>query len=138
MKLDYNELMQQNQDTITAITTLYRLRTLKEQEIIKIFEEIDTKLLKTNTLMPNDIISAIITASKYNNKYFKSYWILFKLFYEKYHPKQIFCISNIFDYFVYKEYGIVFDKLIKVKLMILKAKIIQWTFTKKTQFTEQS
>ncbi|EAY03931.1 hypothetical protein TVAG_314610 [Trichomonas vaginalis G3] len=116
MKLDYNELMQQNQDTITAMTTLYRLRTLKEQEIIKIFEEIDTKLLKTNTLMPNDIISAIITASKYNNKYFKSYWILFKLFYEKYHPKQIFCISNIFDYFVYKEYGIVFDEFTKGKI----------------------
>ncbi|EAY11119.1 ankyrin repeat protein, putative [Trichomonas vaginalis G3] len=61
-------------------------------------------------MSPSKVCEIISCASEYNNKFFKSYWILFKKVYEEYHPKKINEISSTFDYFVYKEYGFMFNE----------------------------
>ncbi|EAY05440.1 hypothetical protein TVAG_197410 [Trichomonas vaginalis G3] len=113
-KFSYQVLFSLYNDYDNTFNELYRLNTFNEGEIEKVYKDIKTQLIETNYFSPSDIIKIISSISIYNNRYIKSYWILFKKIYEKYHPKRIKNISPLFDYFVYKEYGIIFDETNKI------------------------
>ncbi|EAY13390.1 ankyrin repeat protein, putative [Trichomonas vaginalis G3] len=58
-------------------------------------------------MSPIQLLSVIQTASFLNNRYLRSYWSLFKKIFEEYRPNQVENINPLFDYFIYKEYGII-------------------------------
>lgn len=115
----YDELIELCSDYINTINAIYRLRTFDEYEISKIYKDIKINLLESKIILPTHIFQIISTASRFNCRYYKSYWNIFKKFFEEYHPKQVENLSPVFYYFVYKEYGIILDEknLILLKLI---------------------
>ena len=106
-KMNPNELMELFKDYINIFNTIYRLHTFDEDKINNIYIEIKTKLIETKIISPSELVNILSTASEYNNRYFKSYFAIFKKLFEEYHPNDANSLRNIFNYFIYKEYGIV-------------------------------
>ncbi|KAI5537068.1 proteasome regulatory particle assembly [Trichomonas vaginalis G3] len=105
----YNELMQLSKDYNDNFNSLYRLHTYNEDEINNIFQVIKRELIQSKMFLPSQLLKILSTASKYNCRYFKSYWSLFKKLYEEYHPRVPKHTSIPFLYFLYKEFGILID-----------------------------
>ncbi|EAY20005.1 hypothetical protein TVAG_402610 [Trichomonas vaginalis G3] len=101
--------MERNKDYVNAYDALYKLSSSNEDQIDKIYQDIKINLIETNVFPPSQMLANIIDISKFNNRYFKSYWLIFKKIFEEYHLTEIKSNSTIFNYFVYKEYGIVLD-----------------------------
>ncbi|EAY05362.1 hypothetical protein TVAG_130960 [Trichomonas vaginalis G3] len=112
----FNKLMPLCMEYCNCVRTLYQLKTANDEEIHKIHKMIKDKMIDTKILTPERVILIISQVIIYNNRFFPSYWKLFKLIYEEYHPKHIKKITAIFDYFVYKEYVFVFDAKNKEKI----------------------
>ncbi|EAY22028.1 ankyrin repeat protein, putative [Trichomonas vaginalis G3] len=104
-KIVYDELMELNKGYINTFNALYNLKTFEENEIDKIYQDIKLNLIETKILFPDQILEAIGVASKFNNKYLKSYWAIFKKLFEEYRPNKFRSENSIINYFVYKEYG---------------------------------
>lgn len=81
------------------------MNSFDENEIKAIYEMIKCKLIETNTVSATEILTEIIYASKYNNQYLKTYWVLFKMIFEEYQIKFKFD-SDVFKYFVIQEYKV--------------------------------
>ncbi|EAY22183.1 hypothetical protein TVAG_093570 [Trichomonas vaginalis G3] len=113
-KAHTEELISKYKDYIATIDALYKLKTRNEDEIDQLFKMIKTNLFDTNLSTPKMIIQQIAGITSCCCHYFKSYWTLFKKIYEEYHPTPSITLSPVFDYFVYKEYGIVFDERSKM------------------------
>lgn len=103
--LEYDKLMPMYQDYHDTYTALYRLHTYDEDELLQIYQMVKTNLIDKNVFMPYQILEQISKIFKYNNRYLKSYWFIFKKIYEEYKPEKIDNISTAFNYFVYQEYG---------------------------------
>ncbi|EAY15353.1 ankyrin repeat protein, putative [Trichomonas vaginalis G3] len=114
-KWNFAELMEINKDYIDAFDSLYRLKTFDSDKIDQIYNKIKNVLIESKMFPPSIICEIISSIIKYNNRYLKSYWALFKKIYEEYQPKDIKHVSSVFDYFVFKEYGIVFNESHKDK-----------------------
>ncbi|EAY21209.1 hypothetical protein TVAG_283780 [Trichomonas vaginalis G3] len=109
-KCNYNELMELTKDYQNVFDSLYKLKTFDNAEIDKIYDDIKKNLIETKILNPEQIASKISNIAQYNNRYFKSYWTIFKKLFEEYRIKKAPDITSVFDYFVFKEYGIVLDQ----------------------------
>ncbi|EAY22997.1 hypothetical protein TVAG_182330 [Trichomonas vaginalis G3] len=103
--IDFNQLMELCKDSRDSLKALYQLNTHDENDINKIYTN-----LKEQIDSPEKLVEQIILASKYNLRFFKSYWTIFKKVFGEFHPKRVQNISPIFDYMVFKEYGIVFQE----------------------------
>ena len=114
------ELLVTYKDYIETFNSLYQLKSENEEEIRKLYNKIKTYLIDTKYFDVAQIITIVSKIIKYRNGYLKSYFTLFKMFYEEYHPKYIHGISQIFDYFVYKEYGFVFNRTHMIFIKNLK------------------
>ncbi|EAY14546.1 hypothetical protein TVAG_388790 [Trichomonas vaginalis G3] len=106
----YADLMSMNQDYNDTFMSIYRLHTSDEHEIDIIFEKIKRNLVEPKIFSPTDIMATISNISKYNNRYYKSYYSLFKKLYEEYRPTKVPDITFAFDYFAYKDYGVILEK----------------------------
>ncbi|EAY10155.1 hypothetical protein TVAG_088700 [Trichomonas vaginalis G3] len=115
---DYLVLIDVCKDYVNAFNALYRLHTYDDVEIEKIYREIKKVFIDSELYEPIQILEIISDAAIYNNGYFKSYWMIFKKIFEGIDHSQIYTISNLFDYFVYKEYGILFNEK--------KCKLFKW------------
>ncbi|EAY18878.1 hypothetical protein TVAG_295300 [Trichomonas vaginalis G3] len=109
-KYDYDELMELTKEYRETFDSLYKLHTQNEGDIDIIYQLVENNLIKTEYLTPSEVLRKISFISICNNRYIKSYWILFKKIFEKYHPREVSGIEIIFNYFAYKEYGIILDK----------------------------
>ncbi|EAY21320.1 hypothetical protein TVAG_166950 [Trichomonas vaginalis G3] len=109
----YAELLVTYKDYVETFNSLYQLKSENEEEINKLFNMIKTNLIDTKYFGVDQIIKIFSNIIIYRNGYLKSYFALFKKFYEEYHPKQVPGISVIFNYFAYKKYGIVLDNMRK-------------------------
>ncbi|EAY01244.1 hypothetical protein TVAG_027120 [Trichomonas vaginalis G3] len=92
-------------DSRDSLKAFYKLHTHNQSKIDNIYDSI-----KTQIDSPEKLIEQIILASKYNLRYLKSYWAIFKKLFEEFHPKRVHNISPIFDYMVFEEYGFVFQE----------------------------
>ena len=88
------------------IRALYRINTDVESAISKVFIDLDNQLIESIKYPPFRILSLIQTASIYNNRYFRSYLSIFKMFYLKYPQISTKDVSTIFQYFLRKEFCI--------------------------------
>lgn len=110
-KLSYNEAVSQYKGYIDTFNSIFKLKTTSKDEIKQIFEQIKTNLIEPKIFTSKLLILSITNLVPYNNRYFKSYWELFKLIYEKYPVKKHYSeIPEFFDYFIYKQYGSVLDQ----------------------------
>ena len=105
-KMNFHELMSLYKEFNDTFDELYRLRTNNEEMLDKICNDIKIHLINTKYLRPSDILIILEYLSRFNNRYLKSYWYIFKKIYEEYRPDHINNFLFGFDYFVYKEYGI--------------------------------
>ncbi|EAY08459.1 ankyrin repeat protein, putative [Trichomonas vaginalis G3] len=119
---DYNEMSSMFKDYMDTMTSLYRLKTRNEEEITEIYKKIKTNLIETEIFSAEAMLSEISNIVVYNNRYLRSYWRIFKMIYEEYHPEKVPHISFVFNYFANQEYGIVLNDKDKIKysLCILK------------------
>ncbi|EAY06831.1 hypothetical protein TVAG_314060 [Trichomonas vaginalis G3] len=106
----YQEIMTMNKSYDDTFNALYKLKTYKEDEINKIFEDIKTNLIEKEAFSPSQMCKIVANIARHRNKYFKSYWTIFKKIYNQYQPISINKIDSVFDYFMNKEYGIIFNK----------------------------
>ncbi|EAY11465.1 hypothetical protein TVAG_248320 [Trichomonas vaginalis G3] len=102
----YSELMNTYKDYDDLFVRLYRLHTYKEEEVDEIYQEIKKQLLETKMFTPIKLISILYTAAKFNNRYLRSYFAIFKMIFDEYHITTDSGISSIFLYFLNTEYGI--------------------------------
>ena len=102
----YSELMNTYKDYDDLFVRLYRLHTYKEEEVDEIYQEIKKQLLETKMFTPIKLISILYTAAKFNNRYLRSYFSIFKKIFDEYHITTDSGISSIFLYFLNMEYGI--------------------------------
>ena len=110
-KPDYNELMELTKDYIDTFDTIFRLTTLNEDEIDKLYNDIKSKLIETKKVPLSDIFKAIQMAALYNNRYLNSYWLLFKKFFNEYHPLNgIEFVNQGFAALYIKEYNTEYDE----------------------------
>ncbi|EAY03105.1 hypothetical protein TVAG_415390 [Trichomonas vaginalis G3] len=105
----YNELMGTYKDYCDAFDSLYKLKTKDEKELTVIYQDIKI-LIDSYKYPPNTILMDISRISKFNNRYMKSYLYIVKQIFEEYQPKEIKHINPVFDYILYKEYGIVLEE----------------------------
>ncbi|EAY19812.1 ankyrin repeat protein, putative [Trichomonas vaginalis G3] len=101
----YTTLSNKYKDYIEGFDMLYQLKALNEDEIKKVYDIIKTNLIDTMKCSPSDIINQIFQNIVIRNRYLKSYWTLFKMIYEEYHPKLTGPINSTLDCLLYKEYG---------------------------------
>ncbi|EAY06644.1 hypothetical protein TVAG_322640 [Trichomonas vaginalis G3] len=101
------ELLELFKDQTNTTDEIYKLKSFNEADLKKIYKDIQIYLIETKIYTPSEILLMISKASKFNCRYFKSYWFIFKKVYEEYHPQQVKRLEPIFDYFIYKEYNIV-------------------------------
>ncbi|EAY09151.1 hypothetical protein TVAG_363660 [Trichomonas vaginalis G3] len=106
----YDEVMSFAKDYIDTINALYQLKANDEEEIDAFYKFLKTNLLDTKLYKPGELIREIQDVAVFNNRYFKSFWTIAKRIFEDYQPKVIERITPLFDYFFYKEYGIVFNE----------------------------
>ena len=102
--------MEVSKDYNDILTKLYKLKPCTDDEIYEICKDIKNKLIETNMFTPSNILKILSTASLYNNRSMKSYWAIFKKIYEDYRPDQIISSSSLFNYLIYKEYGLNIDQ----------------------------
>ncbi|EAY14432.1 hypothetical protein TVAG_426250 [Trichomonas vaginalis G3] len=107
---DYLEALKWTNDYINSFHKLYRLNISSNDEIDKFYQDIKNKFISTKTFSPSRILEIISIACLYNNNYIKSYWALFKKFYEEYQPSNVQNVTSIFDYFLFKEYGVILNE----------------------------
>ncbi|EAY22427.1 hypothetical protein TVAG_379060 [Trichomonas vaginalis G3] len=93
-----------------AFASLYALKTYDNAELNKIYQKIKINLIDSKISSAEEIIRTMSEIFLYNNCYLRSYFTIFKLSYEEFHPNQVLNINPLFDYFVYKEYGKSLDK----------------------------
>ena len=96
---------------IDGVNALFRFHSTEESEIENTYKFIKDKLIETKIFSPTKVLTLIQEAAIHNNKNFKSYWILYKKIIDEFHPDQINYNYIIFDYFLYKEYGINFNEM---------------------------
>ncbi|EAY18955.1 ankyrin repeat protein, putative [Trichomonas vaginalis G3] len=108
-KDQYYEVMALCKDYYEIFNTLYRLNTTNQSELTKIYQDINSILIKTKLLEPSERLDIISTASEYNCRYFKSYWTLYKMIYEN-DPEKVLSNSFLFNYFANKEYELGIDE----------------------------
>ncbi|EAY11576.1 hypothetical protein TVAG_081480 [Trichomonas vaginalis G3] len=109
-KYNYAEFMEENINYVNAFDKLYKINSWNVEEIDGIFHDIKSNLIDTNRYTPSQILDIIAETSKYRNRFIKSYWVLFKKFFDEYRPTQLSLTSPIWYYFIYQEYGIVFSE----------------------------
>ncbi|EAY18954.1 hypothetical protein TVAG_146980 [Trichomonas vaginalis G3] len=88
---------------------LYRLKTNNEAEIKFIYTEFKSAVLESMKYSPKNILKDVSEIVRYNNRFLKSYLTFAKLIYEDYHPRECKGISTLFDYYIYKQYGVILD-----------------------------
>ncbi|EAX88712.1 hypothetical protein TVAG_435530 [Trichomonas vaginalis G3] len=106
----YQEIMAMNKSYDDTFNALYKLKTYKEDEINKIFEGMKTNLIDKEAFSPSQMCKIVANLARHRNKYFKSYWTIFIKIYNQYQPNSINKMCSVFDYFMNKEYGIIFNK----------------------------
>ena len=116
----YEALIEINKEYIETFRAIYRLATLNEAKIDKIFKIIKNNLIETKIFSPNRICSTIYKVVKYNNRLLKSYLYLFYKIYIEFHLKDI-SVPMLFQYLIYNEYGIILDKKFKPKSKVIEA-----------------
>ncbi|EAY01517.1 hypothetical protein TVAG_107760 [Trichomonas vaginalis G3] len=105
-KMNFHELMSLYKEYNDTFEALYTPRTNNEEMLDKICNDIKINLINTKYFEPSDILKILGSLQKYNNRYDESYWYIFKKIYEEFRPDHINGIPFVFDYRVYKEYGI--------------------------------
>lgn len=105
---NFNKFLMQNKSYINSIDALFTLKTNNTEEIDKIYQDIEDNLINSKNLLPSQVLEMISSILPFNNRYFRSYWELFKLIFEEYRPKYE-GIHPLFYYLIYKEYGIGFE-----------------------------
>ena len=103
------ELIELFKDQIDCYNRLYKLDTFDDDEIASIYKDIKNKLIETKIFLPYEMLVIIENASLFNNCYIKSYWSIYKKIFEDYNIKPSVRIKSVFDYMVYKEFGIPLD-----------------------------
>ncbi|EAX70761.1 hypothetical protein TVAG_536910, partial [Trichomonas vaginalis G3] len=98
------ELKEISNDLFAAYDAIYKIQTLDDDEINKIFEFIKVRCFGILRISPVEIMQRISDEFVYQNRYIRSCWSLFIKIYQEYRPKRVTHISDIFDYFFYKEY----------------------------------
>lgn len=78
----YDSLMKLFKNYQHIFDVLYQLETENEEEICNLLKDIKVILLDTNIISPSDMVNIICKIFPYNIRHFKSYWLLFKRFYE--------------------------------------------------------
>ncbi|EAY08861.1 hypothetical protein TVAG_050960 [Trichomonas vaginalis G3] len=116
----YDELMTQYKDYIDTIDSLYKLNTNEEEKISDIYSKIKANLIETNIITPSRVIKIISNACCYNSRFKQSYISLAIKFFNEYHPTSIVKVPIYFDYFVFKEHGIIFSEKNKYKISTYK------------------
>ncbi|EAX91686.1 ankyrin repeat protein, putative [Trichomonas vaginalis G3] len=116
-----DKLIQSYSDYDKLVSGLYRLNTIDENEITKIYEDIKKILIESKINSPSQVIILLETAATYNNRYLRSYWNICKKIFEEFHPSFI-NVSATFDYFFYKEYQIVFRESHRKKFKEFESK----------------
>ncbi|EAY09112.1 hypothetical protein TVAG_230720 [Trichomonas vaginalis G3] len=84
MSEEYNELMNKYKDYIDLTDAIYKLKTLDEDKINEIYNEIKSKLIETGIISASQNFKMIETAMKYNICYFKSYFLLLQMLSKEY------------------------------------------------------
>ncbi|EAX96491.1 hypothetical protein TVAG_277720 [Trichomonas vaginalis G3] len=116
----FSELMLLYKDRGEVFEALGHLNTCNKEEINKIFQQIKKVLIDSNENSVNDILVLISKFAIFNNRYFRSYWELFKLIFEEYRPKYE-GIHPLFYYLIYKEYGIGFEEKCGIRFSDLES-----------------
>ncbi|EAY03952.1 ankyrin repeat protein, putative [Trichomonas vaginalis G3] len=108
--MTYQEVIDLYKDHISAMDALYKVNTYNEDEIDQIYKKIQMNLIKTKLLSLSWILKIISNISIFRNRYMSLYWLLFKKIFEEYRPDQVQDIEFPFEYFVYKDYGIILNE----------------------------
>ncbi|EAY05419.1 hypothetical protein TVAG_197200 [Trichomonas vaginalis G3] len=85
MSEEYNELMNKYKDYIDLTDAIYRLKTLDEDKINEIYKNIKSQFIEKGIMTALQTFKMIDTAMKYNNRYFKSYFLLLQMLSKEYH-----------------------------------------------------
>lgn len=103
---ELREITDKYRDYIDIFDRIYTLKTFNEKEINTLYQDIKSKFLDTKIYTATYILEKISWTAIFNNRFFKSYWLLFKKLFDEYHLSNLASIQDVFRYFVYKEYGI--------------------------------
>lgn len=95
--------MDMNKDTIDVLNAIYKIGTNDEEDITRIYQDIEKKIIDALIYSPKQILKMISVAPKYKNKYFCSYYEIYKKIFQKYHPIKINEIPVVFLSFFVKD-----------------------------------
>ena len=84
MSEEYNELMNKYKDYIDLSDAIYKLKTLDEDKINELYKEIKIKFIEKGIISASQNFKMVETAMKYNNRYFKSYFLLLQMLSKEY------------------------------------------------------
>ncbi|EAY08638.1 hypothetical protein TVAG_239980 [Trichomonas vaginalis G3] len=104
--ISYNELNELSKEYYKAFQALYRLNTKEQDEIEDIYKGIKKQFIDTKMFLPRQFPEIIRTAAKYNIKYLKSYYLIFKKFCYEYNVASYYSLQ---EYYFYKIQGSSFN-----------------------------
>ncbi|EAY02995.1 hypothetical protein TVAG_325670 [Trichomonas vaginalis G3] len=84
MSEEYNELMNKYKDYIDLTDAIYKLKTLDEDKINELYKEIKNQFIEKGIISASQNFKMVETAMKYNNRYFKSYFLLLQMLSKEY------------------------------------------------------
>ena len=85
----FEVLMPQFASYCETIDSIYRLKTDADDELIKIYQTIENNLIQTKLFSPDDIISVLLVALRFNNRFVMSYYSIYQQIIDA-HKNQIF------------------------------------------------
>ncbi|EAY09957.1 hypothetical protein TVAG_482310 [Trichomonas vaginalis G3] len=102
--LMFNELTERYRNYHEIVASFVRINTTNISEIQEIYQKFKSISSEIN-VFPSGLIPCIFNAYKYNNRYLKSYYLIFKMFYDEFQIKFDSPEHQALSYFLNKEYG---------------------------------
>ena len=102
--LIYEDLTKRYRNNYEIIASFVRINTTNTTEIQEIYQKIKKISVEIN-LFPFVRLPIVFSAYRYNNRYLKSYWLIFKMLFEEFRIKFDLIDHPALEYFFNKEYG---------------------------------